>query len=131
MANHTFRPPLGGLEVDVVELFGNFAVGSTGAVGTTVGKGITSVTRNSTGQYTILLDGTYNAFLWGAAGIMSTADSDPATVGVLARLEAQTVATSTPTVVIQFYALDDGAVADPASGAVVYFTLKLRNSSVS
>ncbi len=130
MANHTFRPPLGCLEVDVVSLYCKFVVGATGAVGTVTGKGITSVTKDSTGQYSILLDGTYNAFLWGAAGIMTTTSSDPATVGVLARLEAETVAT-TKLVQLQFYALDDGAVADPFETAVVYIKLELRNSSVS
>ncbi len=130
MASRSFHPPLGSLEVDCVSLYCKFVVGATGAVGTTTGKGVTSVTRDSTGQYTVLLADTYNTFLWGAAAILTTTSSDPATVGVLARLEAEAVATS-KTVQFQFYALDDGAVADPFETAVVYIKLELRNSSVS
>lgn len=131
MANRIFRQPLGSLENDMVTIYGNFAVGSTGAVGTTSGKGVTSVTRDSAGQYTVLLQDSYDSVFWASAAIKDTANSDPSTVGVIARWEADSINDSTPTVQFQFFALDDGAVADPASGAVVYFKLELRNSSVS
>lgn len=132
MANHTFRQPLGCLEVDVVNLYGSITFGATGAVASSTGKGVTSVTRNSAGKYTVLLDGSYNAFLWADAKIMNSTLSDPSSVGVFADLFSQAVSSSTtPTVVFQFVATDDGAAADPASGAVCYFRIDCRNSSVS
>ena len=131
MANRTFRQPLGCLEVDVVSLYGSITFGSSGAVDSSTGKGITSVTRNSAGKYTILLDGSYPSFLWAEAKILNSALSDPTTVGIFANLFSQAVSSTTPTVVMQFVAMDDGAAADPASGAVCYFKIDLRNSSVS
>ena len=130
MASRIFYSPLGGLEVDIVELYGKFAVGASGAVGTTSGKGIASVTRESAGLYTVTLSDSYNMLLWGSAAILDTADSNPTTVGVIARIKAEAVNAS-KTATFQFYAMDDGAAADPASGSVVYIALKLRNSSVS
>lgn len=131
MANRSFLPPLGHLEVDVVELFGSITIGSTGAVSSSSGKGISSVTRDSTGKYTIALSDRYNSFLFASAVILDDTNSDPVTVGVQPRLYAEAVNNATPTIAFQFYNHTNGAVADPASGAVVYFSIKLRNSSVS
>jgi hypothetical protein len=122
---------LGCLENDVVSLYGSVTFGSTGAVASSTGKGITSVTRNSAGKYTVLLQDTYNAFLWADCKILNATLSDPSSVGVFADLFSQAVATTTPTVVFQFVATDDGAAADPASGAVAYFKIDLRNSSAT
>lgn len=132
MANKTFRQPLGCLEVDVVSLYGTITFGSTGAVASSSGKGISSIVRNSAGKYTITLDAPYNALLWADTRILHSTLSSPATVGIEANLFSQDVSNaSTPTLVIQFVALDNGAAADPASGAVCYLKMDLRNSSVS
>jgi hypothetical protein len=119
------------MEVNVVSLFCEATIGASGAVSASYGKGVTSITKETAaGQYTILLDDQYSRFLGGTVTLLDTADSDPATVGVHARIKAQTVTASTKTVVVQFYAGDDGAVANPASGAKFYVRLDLRNSSV-
>jgi hypothetical protein len=131
--NRSFHKALGSLEIDVITIYGNFAVGSTGActLDTTNSKGVTSVVRDSAGKYTITLTEATQKFLWGDAQLLHSTNSDPVTVGVLPRLYAQTVTTAaTPTFVIQFFNYTNGAAADPASGAVVYFKLELRNSTV-
>lgn len=130
MADRMWLPPAGGLECDIVELYGTITIGATGAVSASSGKGTLSVTRNSAGQYAVRLTDTYSGFLWANAVVLNTADSDPSSVGVTNRVRSQTVTSTTPTVTFQFYATDDGAVADPASGAVIYYSLKLKNSSV-
>lgn len=131
MADRSFHPWKGGLEIDPVVLWGTITIGATGAVSSSSGKGIASVVRDSAGKYTITLSDRYNAFLWGSANVLNSTLSDPTTVGIYANLFSEAVNNATPTVVIQFVALDDGAAADPANGAVVYFKLEMRNSSVS
>lgn len=132
MSSHSFHPPRGSLEIDVVTLFAKVTVGGTGAATLTSGKGVTSVTRNSAGKYTFLLDDAYNAFLYGNAKILHSTLSDPQTVGITANLFSEAVATvAAPTVVFQFQNVATGAAADPASGAVFYVVLHLRNSSVT
>lgn len=131
MANRSFHKPLGSLEIDTVTLYGTVTFGATGAVASSTGKGITSVTRNSAGKYTVLLADVYNAMLFADGIILDSANSDPVTVGVVPRLFSQAVSNATPTVIFQFYDVAGGEVADPASGAVLYYTIQLRNSSVT
>lgn len=132
MADRLFLPPLGALEVSVVEIFCEVNIGASGAVTSSSGKGCGTVTRTSAGLYRIPLSDSYNKLLWAGVTLLDDTDSDPATVGVHSRIEAEDVdGTSTPFVDVQFFAGDDGAAADPASGAKWYACLKLRNSAVS
>lgn len=131
MASRMFLPYLGTLEVDVVELFGSCVIGASGAVSSYSGKGITSITKSATGKYSVNLADRYNLFLYGSCNLLDDTNSDPATVGVHNRLFSEAVNNATPAVVFQFVAGDDGAAADPAEGATLYFNLKVRNSSVS
>lgn len=131
MADRMFKPGLGSLETGVVDLFCKIVVGSSGAVTSGTGMGIASVTKESSaGQYTILLSDTYNSLLWAGITLLDDSDSAATTVGIGTRLQAETVS-STKTVVVQTYALDDGADANPADGAILYVKITLRNSSVT
>lgn len=132
MANRAFHPPRGHLEIGVVTLFAKATIGASGAptLVASASKGVASITRNSAGQYALLLSDLYPAMLWATARLMNTADSDPSTVGVENRLVSETVSSTTPTVTYQWYASDDGADTDPANGATLYFQITLRNSSV-
>ncbi len=132
MADKSWIPYSGSLEVNAVELWCDVVIGSTGAVTSSSGKGITSVTRVSAGQYAFLLDSTYNKLLWADCSSIESADSDPTTVGVLRRIKSEAVASTTaPKITIQCFAADDGAAADPASGTTLKLCAKLRNSSVT
>lgn len=133
MADRMFFREHQSLEIGVTELFCKITVGAAGAVSASSGAGITSVTKESSaGQYTILLADAYNSLLGAEVTLLHTTDSDPATVAVAARIKSEAVATAAaPTVVIQGYAYDDGAVANFASGAILYVRLTLKNSSVS
>ncbi len=138
MASRSFRPPLGTIEVDVVELFVELTIGTSGSLDTAsgggwYGAGIDSVTKESTaGQYTIVLEDSYNRMLWGGITLLDDSDSSAATVAVETRFESEDVdgTSADPNVVIQGYNSDDGAVDDFASGAKVFVCLKLRNSTV-
>lgn len=131
MADRMFNLPAGHLERGVVELFGEIAIGATGAPTLSRGKGISSVTRNSAGQYAILLEDTYQRLLQCGTSVLHSTDSDPNSVGVLGRINSETVSnSSTPTVTIQFFDVATGADVDPANGAIVYVNIVLGNSTV-
>lgn len=131
MANRSFHKPLGHLEIDVVTLYGSITIGAAGAVSSSTGKGIASVALTGTGGYIVTLSDTYNAFLYADIQTLHSTDSDATTVGIHGRINAQAVNTTTPTVTFQMFAGDDGADANPASGAVLYFQIVVRNSSVT
>ncbi len=138
MASRTFRPPLGALEVDVVELFATLTIGTSGSIsasgGDAEGKGFASFTKESAaGKYTLELEDTYQELLWAGITLEDATASDSASVGTLFRVFSENVAgvSADPTIVIQAYASDDGAAANCRDGAVVKVCLKLRNSTVS
>jgi hypothetical protein len=121
------------LEVDVCSLFVEINIGAAGAVSSSSGLGIASVTKESAaGQYTIRLTDSYNKLLWASVILLDDTNSDPATAAVEARILSEDVDNaSTPNIVIQGIALDDGAAANFASGAKLLVKIELRNSSVT
>lgn len=133
MANRSFYPPKGALEIDVVSLYAEITIGASGAATLTSGKGIASVTKETpAGQYTLALSDNYHKLLWADAVVLDDTDSNPTTVGVVARILSEDVDNATaPEIVFQFYNFTDGSAANPANGAKVYVKIELRNSSVS
>lgn len=133
MANRSWLPILGSLEVDVVSIFGHFTVGAVGAptLVTSGSKGVFSVVRNSAGNYTIQMTDNYNLFLGAALTLLHAPEGSNAD-GTHLRLTATNVSSSTvPSVTLQAVNTSATAAADPASGAEIFFRIDLRNSSVS
>lgn len=124
MANSQFFQFRYSKERDVVELFLKVSIGASGAPTIVQGKGITSITRNSAGNYSILLPDTYNMMLDMNAIFLSGA-SAPAAPGV--NIVSETVA-STKIVRIQCRDVA-AAAADPASGEVLMLRIAVRNAS--
>lgn len=133
MANRNFFSNSYSLEVDHVTLWAEINVGASGAVSSSSGLGIASVTKESTaGQYTIALSDSYNKLLHAQIMLLDDTDSNPATVAIIGRVLSEDVASSSaPKIVIQGVALDDGAAANFASGAKLLVKIELRNSSVT
>jgi hypothetical protein len=133
LANRNFYSNAYSLELDVVSLFVEINIGAAGAVSSSSGLGIASVTKESAaGQYTIRLTDSYNKLLWASVILLDDTNSDPATAAVEARILSEDVDnTSTPNIVIQGIALDDGAPANFVSGAKLLVKIELRNSSVT
>lgn len=131
MADRMFRDGAKTLDIDLVELFANATIGSTGAVSSSSAgtNGVATVARTSAGKYTLTLQDAYVGFRWADVQVLAGTLADPQTVGVWATLFSQDV-TSAKTVVFQFQNVATGAAADPASGAVLYFRICLKNSSV-
>lgn len=130
--NGTFHRLLGSKEIDVILLYGKFAVGATGAptLDTAASKNISTVVRNSAGKYTITLSEPVQSLLWADVQVIDATNSDPNSVGTVARIFSNGVTSVTPTLVVQFYDVATGAAVDPRNGAEVRFKLELRNSTV-
>ncbi len=116
-------------ERDVYEIFAKVNIGASGAPTISNGnaKGITSITQNSTGKYTILLESSYNRLL--DVNVQSISGTS-AQAAPMCTIVSEAVATAAaPTVVLQFRAIDNSTATDPASGEVLLIRIAVRNSS--
>jgi hypothetical protein len=114
-------------EPQVWKFYGVVTFGSSGAPTLGTAKGITSITRNSAGKYTIKLSDAYVGFLMVATKqlVASGAPAAP-----FCHMVSEAVATAgTQSVVIQYLAVDNTTATDPASGEKLYFEVTVKNSS--
>ena len=136
MANRSFQR-LQALDKEIKVIHGQFAVGTTGAPTLSASKsvGVQSVTRNSAGDYSIVL-GTpsgavdkYSHFFGGYFDIQKSTALGGTSGGMAFQLKgAPTVSTDGT---INFIALDkDGAAAEIGNGETVHFMIIVKNSSL-
>ena len=129
MANTYFRSQfLYQKEAMPVRLYMHVTFGAAGAPTLERGQGITSIVRNSAGKYTITLADNYNRML--GVNMMQLAGASPQAAPVK-QIVSQAVSTAAaPTVIVQYYAIDNSTATDPASGEELYMEIALGNSSV-
>lgn len=108
-------------------MFAKVTIGATGAptLVTASSKGIKSITRNSTGDYTLLLSDTYNSLLH-FKHIINSGSSAPTAPGMYIKSDAVSSATVPG---VEFVMNAAGTPTDPASGEILYLEIVLRNSS--
>ena len=136
MANRSFQR-LQALDKDIKIIHGQFAVGASGAPTLSASKsvGVKSVTRNSAGDYSVVLgvpggsSDLYSHFFGGYFDIQKSTALGGTTGGMAFQLKgAPTVSTNGT---VNFIALDkDGAAAEIGSGETVHFMIVLKNSSL-
>tara|TARA_Y100001970_G_scaffold291174_1_gene427371 strand:- start:1895 stop:2314 length:420 start_codon:yes stop_codon:yes gene_type:complete len=134
MANRNFNRAQA-LDKEIKILQGQATIGTTGAptLTTTKSVGFKSITRNSSGDYSIVL-GTpsgdtdlYPHFFNGLFAYQAST-AHGGTVGFHCQIKSSTVNSDGT---LNFFTLDkDGAVADPPSGSTIHFTFILKNSNV-
>lgn len=125
MANRRFYQFRLALEPQVSELFMQVSFGSSGAptLSAANSRGISSIVRNSAGNYTITLSDRYSRFLMlNKIAISSAAQAAPEF-----RVVSEAVSNATPTIVVQFSAA--GVATDPASGEAAKMQIILKNSN--
>lgn len=125
MASSLFYKDAGAKEVGIVHLFMRADIGATGAptLDTANSKGIASITRNDTGDYTIALDEPYPVLL-ACHPMMLEADDTDITFQVI----SQDVSGTSPNVKIGSHAA--ATPTDPPNGSDLYVHIILKNSSV-
>lgn len=84
--------------------------------------GVSSITVNGNGDYSMLLADKYAALLMAKFTIQKASAAD-----LVPQMVSETVAT---TKLVNFKALAGATATEPATGDVLYFELVLRNSSV-
>lgn len=104
------------------------AIGASGAptINAPASLGITSIARNSAGNYTITLDDKYNDLLQVTQSVQLAAGAPAAIGGMVVRSEAVDTA---KTIVVQFVDAA-GAAVELDSGSTVRLKIDLKNSSV-
>lgn len=122
MANRNFNRKQA-LEKEVKELHADVAVGASGAPTLTKGMGIASITRNSAGLYTMVLQDNYVRLM--GMEVMQVAASAQALAFQIAAEDVDGAKT------IQFRCMDSSAAAtDPSNGSRLLIRLELKNSSI-
>ncbi len=112
-------------ERDVVEYFCKIAIGGTGAPTLSRAKGVASITRNSPGLYTIVLQDRSAALLHVSNQAISGSSAQAAP---LMTVVSEDVNSANKTVVIQFRAIDNSTATDPASGEVLLIKIAVCNN---
>lgn len=126
MANRYLYQFRGSFEPGIVTIYGKISFGATGAPTLVSGqnRGISTIVRNSAGNYTITLMDSYVRTLGVSHNYLeSTAPAAPALF-----MTADNVATlATPTIIVVTNAA--GTATDPANGDVMMIRIDLKNSS--
>jgi len=127
MAGRTFQPLLGALDPGVVVLGISWAPNGSSAVDQTSikGRGVASVTRDSAGTFTVLLQDVYPTLLAAVATAQLATAAD-----IVAQVGTSTVSTNTKSIVVTLLA--GASATDVAANANnrVNLLLILKNSGV-
>lgn len=111
---------------------GQVTIGAAGAVSSSSGVLVNSVTHVSTGIYKFNLKGNLNAFLSANAMAISPGSGESGVVGIEIANSSPSDLTSNSAPSFSIKCLDAaGALVDPASGSKLCLQIMGRNSSVS
>lgn len=109
-------------ERDIVEIYLKASIGASGAPTLVASKGVTSIVRNSTGNYTITLKDKHYLFLDADYRVQNA--TAPAAPGMYIVSES---VNGTKQVVVQLNSA--GTAADPDSGSTIMIRLAVRDAS--
>lgn len=117
------------MERDICDVYLKASVGAAGAltVLNSVQKGITSITRNSAGNYTILFKSASNLLLE-CTQTQLLAGATALSAPIMKVVSEQVANSTSSSMIIQFYS-DAGAVADINNGAQLMLRISLRDAS--
>lgn len=121
MANRSFNKRQA-LEKEVKDLYAKVNIGSSGAPTIVSAVGITSIVRNSAGDYTVTLDDKYSSLKFFECIHLSGTAQDLAY-----QIKAEDVIGAKT---IEFLCLTGTSATDPASGKVLLIKFELKNTSV-
>lgn len=113
-------------ERDLVDIQAKIDIGASGAPTLSLAKGIVSMTRNSAGNYTIVLKDQFYLLTDVKASFIS-GSSAPAAPDMNVVSE-QVNSSSSPSLIIQFRDIA-GLAADPANGEVMLLHIQCRSAS--
>ena len=128
MANRQLQQFQLSFEKQLVHIFASVTFGSSGAptLNAAASKGVKSITRNSTGDYTIVLQDTYNQ-LMNVKHVFNNASAPAAPAMYLKASGTNVSSLSSPQ--IEMVMNSGGTATDPASGENLLIHIVTKNSS--
>lgn len=111
-------------ERDLCDIYAKISIGAAGAPTLVNSKGIVSMTRNSAGNYTIVLKDQFYLFMSAGASFLNA--TAPAAPGMYVVSE-QVNSTTSPSLIVQFNAA--GSATDPGSGELMLLHIVCRSAS--
>lgn len=111
------------LEKEVKEIYALITFGASGAPTLTTGFGVTSIARNSQGDYTLVLDSRFSSLKNVSGTFIKTTGED-----IRIQLKSETVNASTKAV--NFFTLTGASATDPSNGAKLMLKIEVKNTSV-
>lgn len=113
-------------ERDLVDTQAKITIGATGAPTLTLAKGIASITRNSAGNYTIVMQERMYLLTDVKCSFISGSSAPAAP---MFNVVSEQVNNATPSMIVQFRAIDNSTATDPASGEVLLLHIQCRSAS--
>lgn len=105
----------------LVDIYAQVSIGAAGAPTLVSGKGITSIVRNSAGNYTVTFEDRYFGFIHAKFLQVAAAAED---------LSFQVLAVSLSAKTVQFLCKDELVATDPSNGSSLYLQFSFKNSSL-
>jgi hypothetical protein len=116
------NPPMA-IEQGVTALYIKLTVGSTGAVTATSGYGLRSITRDATGEYTILLDRKYKKLLKYHATFIQATDQ-----GLITSIKTDSMSSAGSLAIRTHVGVTE---TDPSSGTIILFEIVVADTGMS
>jgi len=117
------KPTKAALEKEVKEIFALITFGAAGAPTLTSGFGVTSITKDATGEYTLVLDSRFPSFKNMSGTFEKSTGED-----IRMQLKSESVNSSSKSV--SFFTLTGASATNPSSGAKLYLKVEVKNTSV-
>lgn len=117
------RNPAMGIEQGITTLYFKLTVGSTGAVTSSSGYGLTSITRNDVGEYTLLLDRKYKKLLSVVPTIIQAT-----TQGLSFVVDTDSIASAGS---IRVALSVDAVATDASSGTLILFAITVADTGMT
>lgn len=108
------------LEKEIKDLYAKVTIGASGAPTLVTGHGITSITRNGAGDYSLVLADKYVSFKFMEVTFLSSSAQD-----LNVQLYSEAV---NDTKTIRFLTLTGATPTDPANGQTMYIQVTVKNT---
>jgi hypothetical protein len=123
MANRSFNRRQS-LEKEVKDLYCKVSIGSSGAPTLVAANnyGILSIARNSTGDYSLILEDKYSSLKFFEGALLKSSAED-----IRIQIKSEDV---NVTKAINFFTLTGASPADPSSGSILVLKIEVKNTTV-
>lgn len=124
IATYLKRNPVQAVEQGVTTLYAKLTVGATGAVSASAGYGLSSIVRNSTGNYTITLDRKFKKLL---SVLPTVVEGTPQGLEMTVTADSMS---SGGAITVEF-GTDGGTATDPSSGQIILFAITVADTGLA